>query len=288
MSNSLQGHVAVVTGAARGLGKEMALELARLGADVVVAGRSGTEREVAPGTIYETADAIRSIGARAHPALVDIGFQEGVDELLQQTLDAFGRVDVLVNNSAITNRLVFLSVDELSREQFERQLSVNLVAPLMLTKAVLAPMRAQGHGVIINMTSAAARMQDVRSGSGPTDPKAGYSVTKYALERLTHQLAQELYAERIACIALDPGSAMTEYKERAARSGSALDAGRTHVDERTHPGWWPARVAGFLASCPDPLAYTGEIVVTDRTFLEERGLLEPPPDGDEGAPVGGR
>lgn len=276
--SGLEGQVAVVTGASRGIGKAIAIELARLGADVVVASRSDALRAGVPGTIHQTVDAIRAAGGRAHPAHVDVGFQFGIEALVAETLATFGRADILVNNSAITNRLVFLSVDELTREQFERQLSVNLVAPLMLTKAFLPAMRSAGSGIVINMTSFAARMGQVDEPVSPAEPRAGYSVTKYALERLTHQVAHEVYSEGIACIAVDPGGTMTELKESLFETGSPLDAARTQVDpETTHPVWWPARVVGFLAASADRMSYSGRVVVTTREFLDAHRLLEGAP-----------
>jgi NAD(P)-dependent dehydrogenase (short-subunit alcohol dehydrogenase family) len=263
---SLDGKVAVVTGAARGIGKAIALELARLGADVVVAGRSTEERDAAPGTIQATASEVEALGRRALPVPCDIGTQGGIDTLVSAASDAFGHVDVLVNNAAVTGRAIYLSLWDLSREQFEKAIAVNVTAPFMLTQAFTAGMRDRGQGgVVVNLTSGQALPTDSTTPpSGPNDPTNTYGPTKAMIDRLTNTMARELRPHGIRCYALDPGATMTELMARSMASGGrAFDA---------HPVRWPARVAGWLAASPDAWEHTGRVVRTSRRFLDEHDL----------------
>ncbi len=261
----LEGRVAVVTGAARGIGKAIALELARLGADVVIAGRSAEERESAPGTIHATATEVEVHGRRALPVQCDVGTQQGIDLLLAATFDAFGRADVLVNNAAITGRLVDLPLWDLTREQFEKAVAVNVTAPFMLAQGFTARMSETGSGVVINLTSRQADLSDITTPpSGRNDPTNTYGPTKAMINRLTNTMARELRPHGIACYALDPGATMTELMARSIATG-----GR-HFD--AHPVEWPARIAGWLATSPDAWAHHGRVITTSREFLEAHDL----------------
>src|SRR5687767_6568019 len=102
MSGELDGQVALVTGASRGVGYYMALELAKAGADIVVAARTEEVRDPKlPGTIYSAAEEIRGLGRQALPVKVDVSKDEEIEAAVQQTLAEFGRIDVLVNNAGI-------------------------------------------------------------------------------------------------------------------------------------------------------------------------------------------
>jgi NAD(P)-dependent dehydrogenase (short-subunit alcohol dehydrogenase family) len=259
----LSGKVAVVTGSARGIGRAIALELAARGADVVVAGRSVEERGSAPGTIHATARTVSSLGVRGHPVAVDVGDQAGIDLLVAETLRTFGRVDVLVNNAAVTGRPIYLPMAELTRELFEKVVAVNVTAPFMLTK--LFSERMAPGGVVVNLTSGAADLVEVTSApSGPNDPTVTYGPTKAMLSRLTNAMARELLPRGVLCFALDPGATMTELMARSIESGGRyFDA---------HPVQWPARIAGWLATSPDAAAFNGHVVRTSRSFLVDHGL----------------
>src|SRR5437588_5136257 len=95
----LKGRVAVVTGASRGIGKALALRLAREGADVVVAAKSEISSEKLPGTIYDTADEVRAVGRRALAVPTDVRSDDAVRSMMEKTIAEFGRVDILINNA---------------------------------------------------------------------------------------------------------------------------------------------------------------------------------------------
>ena len=206
----LQDKVAIITGASRGLGKAVAEAMAQEGAAVVVAAR--TEEvldERLPGTIHETAEAIRAAGGRALAVRCNVADAESVAQMVRATLDEFGRVDILVNNAAIQppGRLSTIQL-----RHWELEFRVNVHGPFYATRAVLEPMQAQGSGVIVNISSVAANaMAEGRSGH--------YGVTKVALEAMTRGFAAELRDAGIAVNALKPRGGVDTPGYRFARGG---------------------------------------------------------------------
>ena len=129
----LEGKVAIITGASRGLGKAFALDFAREGADIVVAARTGTEGKL-PGTIHQTAEEVRALGARVLPVRCDVTRQESVDETIQKAFQTFGRVDILVNNAGVA---WWPPITETPLKRFELVMRVNLIGAFLMVKAVL-------------------------------------------------------------------------------------------------------------------------------------------------------
>jgi citronellol/citronellal dehydrogenase len=211
----LEGRVALVTGASRGIGHEIALALAEHGASLVIAARTLEPGGRMAGSLSETATAIRAAGADVLAVTCDLNDVEHVDELAEAALAWKGHVDVLVNNAAFLGRATFHSVDELTLVNWQRQLNVNVTAPFLLVKALVPSMRAAGGGVIVNLTSNAGEPYE---GIVPGIP---YGATKAALNRLTIALARDLRDDGIAVFAVDPGHVRTEVAEQAAE----------------HPGW---------------------------------------------------
>ena len=190
----LKDKVAIVTGASRGLGRDFAVDFAKEGAHVVVAARTETEGKL-PGTIHQTADQIRKLGARVLPLKCDVTKEESVDEVVRATLKEFGHVDILVNNAAVA---WWPPITETPLKRFELVLRVNLIGAFMLVKAVLPQMIKQKSGSIINISSRAADKR-VRGFSG-----ISYGVSKAGLERFTWGLAAELGQYNIAVNAIKP------------------------------------------------------------------------------------
>jgi NAD(P)-dependent dehydrogenase (short-subunit alcohol dehydrogenase family) len=211
----LSGRVALVTGASRGIGRATALALGGRGAAVVLAARSLDPGGRLPGSLQETARALRAAGAEALPVRCDLADPDGIAQLAETALRWRGHVDVLVNNAAFLGTATFHQLDELSLVNWQRQLNVNVTAPLALCKALAPAMRSHGGGVIVNITSSAADMAE-----GDV-PGIAYGATKAALNRLTLALARDLRPAGIAVFAVDPGYVRTEVAERAA----------------AHPGW---------------------------------------------------
>jgi NAD(P)-dependent dehydrogenase (short-subunit alcohol dehydrogenase family) len=130
---SLEGKVAVVTGASRGIGKATAIALARGGADIVIAARTEVEPGPLPGTLAETIAQLHALGSRAVAVRCNVGSQDDLDRLVEQTVAEMGRIDVLVNNAAFTGMATIKSTADLTRKEWELQFAVNVHAPYMLT-----------------------------------------------------------------------------------------------------------------------------------------------------------
>ena len=192
----LENKVAIVTGSRRGIGKAIALALAREGAIVVVAARTELEEGGLPGTIHKTAEEIRALGRKALAMKVNVSSEEDVEELMRRTIEEFGRIDILVNNAGV-NRPA--SLMDMPIKHLDLILAVNLRALFLCTKAALPKMIQQGGGSIINLSSLAAREISRESKTG-----LAYDVTKAGIERFTWGLAEELRRYNIAVNALVP------------------------------------------------------------------------------------
>ena len=253
-----QQKVAVVTGASRGIGKQTSLMLAQRGIQVVIVARTEEPRAQTPGTLHETAEALRAAGCDPLVIRADLGSQDDLDKVVAGTLDRFGRADILVNNAAYTvGKTLFTHVPDLSRDQWDKHFAINVTAPLMLIQGFWDTMKVSGGGVVVNVTSGAAERRPVsRNPSNDTGlPENGpaYGASKAALNRMGNVIAQEGLPHGIAVITLEPGFVLTETMAATfARSG----VGETQAI----PPTVPATAIAYLCTCDDPLAYTSEIV----------------------------
>jgi NAD(P)-dependent dehydrogenase (short-subunit alcohol dehydrogenase family) len=251
--------VAVVSGASRGIGKQTALLLAERGVQIVIAARTETTpRPNTPGTLNDTAEEIRARGIDPLLIRADLGVQEDLDRIVRSTLDRYGHVDILINNAAYTvGKTLFTHVPDLSRDQWEKHFAINVTAPLMLIEGFWNSMKERGGGVVVNVTSGVSMVQKVSPDRSNTTalPENGpaYGASKAALNRMANVIAQEGLRHRIAVINVEPGFVLTETM--------AATFQRTGV-KRTNaiPPTVPAGVIAYLATCEDPLQYTGEIV----------------------------
>jgi len=252
----LDGKVAVVTGASRGIGKAMAIGLAREGARVVVAARSEyTKAGGIEGTILATAKAIEDLGGRALPVKCDVTDEASVTAMLETATAGFGRIDVLVNNAGVA---FFHPVSETPLRRWETVLKVNLTGAFLCAKAVLPLMVEQKSGSIVNISSLAANERD--EGAVPTG--VAYAVAKAGLDRFTWGLAVEMGRHNIAVNCLKP-------KEPVDTEGM-----RFWTTDEQRQGWVSAdkmvKCAVFLAT-QDASGVTGT-VATDEELILWHGL----------------
>jgi NAD(P)-dependent dehydrogenase (short-subunit alcohol dehydrogenase family) len=200
----LDGLVAVVTGASRGIGSEIARLFAAEGGKVICAARTLREGDhPLEGSLEKTIGDIRDTGGEATPVAVNISLPEDCERLLQETRDTYGPVDVLVNNAALT---YYVPIKDFPLNRWMRSWAVNFHAPFLLSKLVLEDMVPRGSGSIVNISSGAA----VGPGRGPypdAPPNSGgtcYGAEKAALERFSQGLAQEVYQFGVSVTSLAP------------------------------------------------------------------------------------
>jgi NAD(P)-dependent dehydrogenase (short-subunit alcohol dehydrogenase family) len=205
-SERLDGKVVILSGASRGIGKGLALGLAEAGATVVCAARStaADPHTVLPGTVEETAEAIRAAGGEALAVRCDIGVEADIVGLVDATVGTYGRADVLINNAMASTRGLW---DETTLHMWDESMRINVRSLFLTAKAVEPVMAANGGGSIINISSGAA---DPARGAGMPPGYMTYSVAKAALERFSVALALELADRNIAVNALRPGAVKTE------------------------------------------------------------------------------
>lgn len=228
----LTGRVGVVTGAGRGIGREIATALAAEGMSLALLARTGAEVRSLAEELTER------FGAHVLPAAVDVSDPDAVHRVVLHTEQQLGTVDLLVNNAGVIEReqLPFWEADP---EEVWRVLQNNLRGPLLLTRALLPPMVQRGHGHVVNVTSrgrAATR----------TGTYTGYLLSKRALSALTESLAQPLAGTGVVVVDLLPGlvrTAMTasmpvwddvtEWDDPAASARVVVDVARGRYDDRS-------------------------------------------------------
>lgn len=217
-STELYGKAAIVTGGARGIGRSIALRLATLGANVVIADvdlRYETE-SIDPDDNRTLSEAIQAKGLRQQCIEIEVDLTSRVEatRLIETTLQAFGRLDIVVNNaggmltSADTSNASCMSDEDLTRI-----FDVNLRSAIYVSQATTAPMRAQGNGAIINIASMAALDPSQRKGK-----LAHYGMAKSALVQFTRFLAHEVGPDGIRVNAIAPGTIATDRVMKQAES----------------------------------------------------------------------
>lgn len=242
---NLQGRVAVVTGASRGLGKAMSLALAEAGADVVVVGRTMESLEV-------TAAEVRRLGRGSRPLKADVTNGEDVERMVQLTVEEFGKIDVLVNNAGIA---ISKPTSGLSQEEWDRVITTNLKGVFLCCQAVGWEMIKRGYGKIINIASVLGMVGMPRA--------AAYSASKGGVIQLTRTLALEWAENNVKVNAICPGYFDTPMNKQILANPRKME----FVIDRTPLGRLgkPEELAGtviFLASEASDFI-TGQIICVD-------------------------
>lgn len=193
--NGIAGKVALVTGATSGIGRQVAYQLAREGAKVVVGGRN--ERRA-----KEAVDHIKENGGEAVYVLAGINDTEGVKKTFDAVIDTYGTIDILINNAAADDPMNAPSIVGLDEELYDFVMNVNAKAPFQLSQLAIPYMEEKGKGVIVNVCSIAS----TGAGRGP----AIYTMSKHAQLGLTREVAFLHGRNGIRCNAVLPGGVYTE------------------------------------------------------------------------------
>ena len=262
---SLEGKSALVTGASRGLGKDIAMSLAQAGASVMVTARTAEETDShIPGSLRNTVDQILGTGGTASSIRCDVTVPDDINSAVQATVDAFGAVDIVVNNAGI---LIPGQITELQTKHWDLIFKVNVLGPFLMAREIVPVLQKNGGGHIINISSRAA----IGPGPGPYDePRlegSAYGTTKAALERFSQGLAAELGDRNIAVNALSPHLPIW------SEGGHFF---RTKGGEPDYSGW---RMSGEIIGdaavwiCEQPSSeFTGHILYDELVFSELVGL----------------
>jgi len=242
LSKLLQGQTAIVTGASRGIGKAIAIFLAKEGAEVIINYSSSFENA------NKVVSEINSFGGKAYPLQADISDENSVNELIKTVMDKHNQIDVLVNNAGITKDGLLM---RMKTNDWQKVLDLNLSGVFYCTRAVSRQMLKQKKGRIINITSVVGLMGN--------PGQANYSAAKAGVVGLTQSAAKEFASRGITVNAVAPGFISTDMTKDLNSEAilSAIPLGRFGAPEDV------AGAVRFLAADPSAAYITGQTIQVD-------------------------
>lgn len=242
--STLQDKVAIVTGGSRGIGRAIALELAKRGATVVVNYQKSAD------AANEVVAAIQTAGGQALAVQADVSVEEDANALVKTTVDTYGKIDILVNNAGTTRDNVIMMM---GADDFDTVINTNLRSTWLMSKAAVRSMMRKRYGRVINITS----ISGIVGNAGQTN----YSASKAGIIGLTKALAREVAARNITVNAVAPGFVLTDLtsglpEELTSKLNENIPLGRWGTVEDV------AHATAFLAS--DEASYiTGHVLTVD-------------------------
>ncbi|MAG31618.1 MAG: oxidoreductase [Deltaproteobacteria bacterium] len=272
--------VALVTGASRGIGRKAALHLAEAGFEVAIAARTerpGESQDAYPdgtpyaGSLEETAREIAALNGRAIPIRFDLRDRSSAEAVIAATLDAFGQIDVLVNNALSIDAATNARLMEADPQVIANALDANVVTPLVLAQRAIAAMQRRGEGgAIVNLSSIVHR-DTPPAPTGEGGWSFGYAAVKAALTRLTTMIHVEHACEGIHSWAIEPGCVPTDAFKSAFPPEilpELLKSPAMSLVSEDVPG----AVIRWLASAPEASRLSGQVLDCE-TVCREYGLL---------------
>ncbi|MEO6956354.1 MAG: SDR family NAD(P)-dependent oxidoreductase [Antricoccus sp.] len=265
---TLEGKIAIVTGASRGIGAQIARRLAAEGATVAVTARTvEPDQSTLEGTITQTVADIETAGGAAVAFAADLSHAEDRERLISSVTEQLGPIDILVNNAAVT---YFIPVEQFTLRRMNLMFEVQVNAPLHLAQLVVPAMKENKGGTILNISSRAAIHPTLPPGANVGRGSTVYGMCKAALERFTTGLAAELYGDNIRVNALSPNRVVPT-------AGTIFHHLTTEDDPNAEPTTVMAEAAlalcgGVQSEGSDPL--TGRIAYS-QDLLNELGITLP-------------
>jgi citronellol/citronellal dehydrogenase len=254
-TGTLAGKTALITGASRGIGRAIALRLARDGANVVLAAKTSEPHPKLAGTIHSVADEVRAVGGRALPVQCDVRYEESVQQTVDAAVAEFGGIDIVVNNAGAIH---VAPIDSVPLKKLDLMLGINPRAVFLVTSTALPHLKKSG---------AAGRDPHVLNLSPPIrlEPKwlngtSAYTMTKFGMTLLTMGFAEELRDEKIAVNALWP---RTIIKTAAVDMLLGADESEAH-----------SRTPEIMADAAYEILSTKALAITGRAVLDEEMLYE--------------
>jgi citronellol/citronellal dehydrogenase len=254
--SKLKHRTILITGASRGIGREMALRCAADGANLVIAAKSTEPNPKLPGTIHSVADEVEQAGGHALPLVLDVRNDEQIDAVLAQAARHFGGIDAVINNAGA---IKLANSETLPMKRFDLMHQINTRAVLAVTKAALPWLKKSGHGHVINLSPPISLDPRWFESFGP------YTLTKYGMSMLTLGMAAEYRRYNIAVNSLWPQTLIaTAAIEFEAGGQQAMARGR-------HPRIMADAAYQILVT--EHCALTGQCLI-DETLLRERGVTD--------------
>lgn len=244
--SDFESKVVLVTGAGRGIGRALSLGLADAGAIVAA-------NDLSPDGLQGTVEAIRAEGGTAEGFAADVANKMQIQTMIEDVREAFGRIDILINNAGVEPHASLLELDEYD---WDRTLAVNLKGPFLMIQSVGRVMADEGGGVIVNIASIAGRAHGLKD-------RAAYVASKMGLIGLTREAARELAAHAIRVNAVCPGVVETEMTARLRQDEAMMARWLADIPQARlgHPN----DVLGLVMFlCSDAAAYiTGQAINVD-------------------------
>jgi len=250
---NVKGRVAIITGASRGIGRECALALARLGCHITVAAKTTEPKKDLPGTIYTVAAEIEKLGSRALPCKVDVRNEDDINKCIAKTMATFGRIDILINNASA---LWWQNIEDTPFSRYKLMNEVNARGTFLMTKACLPHMKAAGYGQIVNM-------------SPPINPSAvhytAYTMSKWGMTIVALGVAHELGGTGVAANSLWPATVIESQASKNFQLGTS--------DMWRKASILSDAVLSIIAEDPKLHSSTGRMLIDD-TYLRTRGVTD--------------